>query len=95
MQANALSVLLHKFYQHRADGTKDVYTRSEPSKALLLFHCAIVALLAEGFHMLPAVFDSFREHLRIGPQQLRTIFRWALGLIRCSPSEAFSRSTLP
>ncbi|KAK9822329.1 hypothetical protein WJX74_008139 [Apatococcus lobatus] len=75
IEANALSVLLHKFYQHRADGAKDIYTRSDSSKALLLFHCAIVALLAEGFHMPPAVFDSFRDHLRIGPQQLRTTFR--------------------
>lgn len=79
VQANALSGVLHKFYELKKDSPKDrdIYLRTEHSKALLLFHCAIVALLAEGFHMPPDVFDSFRDQMELTPIQMREIFRSA------------------
>ena len=59
-----LDHFLAKFYQHRVEGTKEIYDISKEAKALLLLYILIVAVLAEDGEMTTDSFEGLRECLQ-------------------------------
>ena len=75
-----LDHFLAKFYQHRAQGTNEIYDISKDSKGLLLLYVLIVAVLAEDGEMSSETFESLRECLRMASAEVVSRLRCSLSL---------------
>ena len=76
VQMDMLDHFLAKFYQHRTEGTNEIYDISKDSKGLLLLYILIVAVLAEDGEMPSESFESLRECLRMASSELVSRLRW-------------------
>lgn len=75
-----LDHFLAKFYQHRVQGTNEIYDISKDSKGLLLLYVLIVAVLAEDGEMTSETFESLRECLRMASSEVVSRLRCVLPL---------------
>lgn len=69
-QMDMLDHFLAKFYQHRVQGTNEIYDISKDSKGQLLLYVLIVAVLAEDGEMNSETFDSLRECLHMASSEV-------------------------
>ncbi|KAL0052362.1 hypothetical protein WJX82_000885 [Trebouxia sp. C0006] len=97
-----LDHFLSKFYQHRTEGTNEIYDISRDSKGLLLLYILIVAVLAEDGEMSSDSFESLRECLKMASaeivsrlRELGCICTAAKGSPAISSMKPFSVSLLP
>lgn len=70
LQMDMLDHFLSKFYQHRTEGTNEIYDISRDSKGLLLLYILIVAVLAEDGEMSSDRFESLRECLKMASAEI-------------------------
>ena len=70
-----LDHFLAKFYQHRVEGTSEIYDISKDSKGLLLLYVLIVAVLAEDGEMSAETFEGLRECLRMASSEMTSRLR--------------------
>jgi len=70
LQMDMLDHFLSKFYQHRTEGTNEIYDISRDSKGLLLLYILVVAVLAEDGEMSSDSFESLRECLKMASAEI-------------------------